>query len=167
MILVLVFGMVVVALFSTVIVFGAPYLPTLKDQQKAAFELLDLRPGQVLLELGSGDGRMLAEAARQGIRAVGYELNPLLAAWSWLMTRRYKGLVTVRCRNFWQADLAGADGIYVFLQDRFMARLHTKITQEIRSSVKLVSFAFQLPEVKHVTEKSGMYLYIFNNKNKV
>lgn len=154
---------VFVLMFGFVVFFGAPYLPTLKKQQEAALDLLALAPGQTLLELGSGDGRMLAAAARRGIRVIGYELNPLLAAWSWLVTRRYGGLVTVKCANFWHSQLPKADGMYIFLLDRYMEKLHKKITQEIHSSVKVVSFAFEFPEVKHKTEKSGLYLYVFNN----
>lgn len=151
-------------MFGFVILFGAPYLPTLREQQSAALDLLDLKGGQTLVELGSGDGRMLIAAAKKGIKAVGYELNPVLVVYSWLITRRYGSLVRVRLANFWRVKLPECDGIYVFLLDRYMSKLHKKITQEISSSVKLVSFAFQIPKVKHKTEKSGLYLYIFNNK---
>lgn len=152
--------------FGFVLLFGAPYLPTLSRQQEAAFDLLDLKPGQTLLELGSGDGRMLVAAAKRGIKVVGYELNPILVLYSWLITRRYGDLVTIKMANFWRAKLPECDGIYVFLLDRFMAKLHKKIVQEISIPVKVVSFAFEVPGVKHVTEKSGLYLYIFNNKKR-
>src|SRR5690606_196736 len=130
---------VIVLLFGFVVLFGAPYLPTLSRQQAEALELLDLKPGQTMLELGSGDGRMLIAAARRGVKAVGYELNPLLVAWSWLVTRRYGDLVTVRWANFWRVNLPECHGIYVFLLDRYMPKLHKKITQEISNPVKLVS----------------------------
>lgn len=165
MIWLVVLGAAVLFAFSFVLLFGAPYLPTLAKQQETALDLLDLKPGQTLVELGSGDGRMLVAAAQRGIHAVGYELNPLLAFYSWLVTRRYRHLITVKFGNFWMAPLPACDGIYVFLLDRYMAKLHTKVTQEISSSVKLVSFAFQIPKTKHVTEKNGLYLYIINNKS--
>lgn len=156
--------MVVVLCFGGVLIFGAPYLPTLSKQQEDALDLLDLKPGQTLLELGSGDGRMLKAAAKRGIKSIGYELNPLLVAYSWLSTRRYRGLVSVRYGNFWNKQLPQCDGIYVFLLERFMTKLYKKITQEITTSVKLVSFAFELTEIKHVQERSGLYLYTIYNK---
>lgn len=156
--------LLVVFVFSFVLLFGAPYLPTLRRQQIDALELLDLKPGQTLVELGSGDGRMLLAAAERGIKSVGYELNPLLALYSWLATRKYKGLVTVKWANFWKHPLPECDGIYVFLLDRFMPRLYKKITQENSKSVKVVSFAFEFPTKKHTTERSGLYLYVFDNK---
>lgn len=154
-----------VMLFGFVILFGAPYLPTLNKQKQTALDLLDLKPGQLLVELGSGDGRMLTEAASRGIRAVGYELNPLLFAYSWLATRRHRRLIKVYLANYWSVKLPKCDGIYVFLLDRYMPKLYKKLTQEIASSTKLVSFAFKLPDIKHTTEKNGLYLYTLHNKN--
>lgn len=157
---------IVFFLFSFVILFGAPYLPTLKKQQEEALVLLDLKPGQTLLELGSGDGRMLAAAAKRGIRSIGLELNPLLVVYSWLATRRYRGLVSVRWRNFWSGRLPECDGIYVFLLDAYMAKLDNKITQEIHKPVKIVSYAFKLPGRKPVTDKNGLHLYKIKSQTK-
>ncbi len=162
--LLLILGVVVI-LFGFVLLYGAPYLPTLSSQQKTALELLDLKPGQTMIELGSGDGRMLKAAAEQGIRALGYELNPLLVVYSKIRLYRHRRLVSVKLGNFWSQKLPDCDGIYVFLLDRYMSKLYTKITQEIGSSVKLVSFAFMVPEIKHTTESNGLYLYIIHNKN--
>jgi len=155
-----------VGLFGFVILFGAPYLPTLSSQKKTALDLLDLRPGQTLLELGSGDGRMLKYAAERGIKAIGYELNPLLVIYSKFATFKYKHLVTIKLANFWTISLPECDGIYVFLLDRYMRKLHNKITQENASSVKLVSYAFKIPNCKPITEKNGLYLYNFTTAKK-
>src|SRR3990167_10959112 len=87
-------------MFSFVILVGAPYAPTLRRQQKIALELLDLKPGQVLYDLGCGDGRLLVAAAKAGYRAVGYEINPALAAIAYLRTRRYGGGGEGVCGDF-------------------------------------------------------------------
>src|SRR5215813_12979466 len=92
----------VVLCFAFVVFFGAPFLPTLQPQITAALDLLDLKPGQTMLELGCGDGRVLIAAAERGIVAVGYELNPLLAAVAWLRTRRYGKQVKVLCGDYWR-----------------------------------------------------------------
>lgn len=154
----------VIVLFGFVLLSGAPYLPTLKKQAGTAFELLDLQPGQVLLELGSGDGRVLAMAADRGIKAIGYELNPILVAYSRVRLWKYRGLAEVRFANFWSKELPECDGIYVFLLDKYMDKLYKKVMQEMTNPVRLVSFAFQIPGYKHTTEKNGLYLYTFNNK---
>lgn len=149
----------VVLLFGFVVLFGAPYLPTLDARTQEAFSLLDLQSGQTLLELGCGDGRVLREAGKRGIRSIGYELNPLLVLCAKAVTWRYRSITTVKWRNYWQITLPPADGIYVFLLDRFMPKLNTKITQEQQRSVRLVSFAFAIPSKKPSKQQNGLFVY--------
>jgi hypothetical protein len=157
-------ALIVILLFGFVILFGAPYLPTLSKQQATALSLLELKPGQRLVELGSGDGRMLIAAAKRGIHSIGYELNPLLVLYSKVASFKYRKLITIKWGNFWSTPIPECDGLYVFLLDKYMPKLHKKITQEITSSVNVVSYAFRFPEKKHITEVGGMYLYKFDNK---
>ena len=152
----------ILLLFGFVLLFGAPYLPILKPQLNAALELMDLKKDDHLLELGCGDGRVLVAAAKQGYIVTGYELNPILAFIAWVRTRKYKNQVKVVCGNFWNGTLPKADGIFVFLLPKYMKRLDTKITQEFRNPVKLVSFAFKIPDRKIAVEKDGVFLYLYN-----
>ena len=151
-------------LFAFVVAFGAPFLPTLKKRAPDALELLDLKKGQTLVELGSGDGRLLRLATEQGIHAIGYELNPLLVLWTKLRHWKYRRLITVHLGNFWHHKLPPTDGIYTFLLNPYMEKLDKKITQEITRNVKLVSFAFQIPGKKPKKEILGMYLYTYKPK---
>jgi hypothetical protein len=155
-----IFSFVLVA-FSFVIAFGAPYLPTLKDQVINAMELIDLKEGQTLLELGSGDGRVLAAAAEKGWYAIGYELNPLLVVYSWLRTRKYGKKVRVIWGNYWYKKLPKCDAIFVFLLQPYMVKLNKKIIQECTNPVKLVSFAFEIPDKKPTKQQRGMFLYTY------
>lgn len=148
-----------VLLFGFVVFFGAPYLPTLKKQVGAGLDLLDLKPGQTLLELGCGDGRVLRAAAERGLHAVGYELNPVLVLIARLHTWRYRKNVKIICGDYWRAAWPPADGIFVFLLDKYMPKLDKKIVQWNRRPVKLVSFAFKIPDKPIVAEKHGLYLY--------
>jgi hypothetical protein len=147
--------------FAGVLLFGAPYLPTLAPQVRAAIDLADVKPGQTLLELGCGDGRVLLAAARQGINAVGYELNPLLAAAAWLRTRRYRGRVKVVWGDFWRKPWPQAEAIFTFLLPKYMTKLDKKIMQYPHKPVKLVSFAFEIPGREIDGEQAGVYLYVY------
>jgi SAM-dependent methyltransferase len=147
---------------------GAPYLPTLTKQVTAALDLVDLQPGQTLLELGCGDGKVLIAAAERGWNVVGYELNPILAAIAWLRTRRYGKRVRVVCGDFWTRQWPPAEAIFVFLLDSFMPKLDTKIAQSYVKSthivragkpLRLVSFAFQIPGKQAVMQRDGLFLY--------
>jgi SAM-dependent methyltransferase len=145
--------------FAGVLLVGAPYLPTLTPQVEAALQLADLQPGQTLIELGCGDGKVLIAAAKQGAQVIGYELNPLLALVCWLRTRRYRRQVRIVCGDFWRADWPATDVIFTFLLPRYMVRLDTKIVQYKHKPVKLVSFAFQIPGKVPVRADNGVYLY--------
>ncbi len=158
---IIVVAMALVMLFGFVVWVGAPYVPTLRPQAQAALKLLDLQPGQTLLELGSGDGRVAKTAAKAGIRVTCIELNPLFVIYSKLFTWRYRKLVTIHWGNMWTTRWPEEpDAIYVFLLDRFMPKLDKKITQKYSGKkIKLVSFAFQIPDRTPVKEREGIYLY--------
>ncbi|GBG32671.1 Protein FAM173B [Hondaea fermentalgiana] len=88
---------------------GAPYMPTLRKSLDVVFHrvLPKVKPvvkgkeAPQMVDLGSGDGRVVIEAARNGYEAVGYELNPMLVAvsqtWAWWdqhLAHRLKVLIT-------------------------------------------------------------------------
>lgn len=147
--------------FGFVILFGAPFLPTLSAQTNEALDLLDLKPGQTLVELGSGDGRVLRAAADRGIYATGYELNPILVIWSKLACFKKRKYITVHWKNYWRHKLPPTDGVYVFLLQKYMKKLDKKITQESTNDVKLVSYAFTIPGKKPNRISNGLYLYFY------
>ena len=146
--------------FGGVLLYGAPYVPTLNKQQIIALQMLDLKPGQTLLELGCGDARMLKLAAKQGVKGVGYELNPIVYIVAKINTWRYRSLVTIKLGNFWAVNWPQSDGIYVFLLDRFMKKLNNKVIQQYNNKhVKLVSYSFNIPNKKPTKIQDGLYLY--------
>ena len=128
-------------------------------------DLLDLKPGQVFVDLGCGDGRLLALAASRGLRAIGYELNPFLALYAWARTRRYGRQVKVKWGNFWRADLSDADGVFVFLIGHFMQRLDKLISRYSKKhQIKLVSNAFKVPGKKPLLRKGALMLYVYKGQ---
>ncbi len=156
--------LLLVLAFGFVVFYGAPYLPTLGKQAETALDLLDLKPEQTLLELGSGDGRVLIAAAKRGLNVTGYELNPILALFSWVRTRKYGAQIKVVWGNYWHKDWPPTDGIFVFLLDKYMERLDTNIIQKYPGKkIKLVSFAFEVPNKKPIKTKRGLYLYAYGD----
>lgn len=145
--------------FSGVILFGAPYLPTRRPQIKAALELADLKPGETMLELGCGDGRVMIAAAKRGVNVIGYELNPFLAALAWLRARRYGGQVKVVWGDYWRADWPPAEMVFTFLLTKYMPKLDEKLRRYPHKPVRLVSYAFEIPGKRPAVQKNGVYLY--------
>ena len=155
-------GVLMVLAYAFVLPFGAPFLPTLKRQSSEALDLLGLKAGQVFVDLGCGDGRLLAIAASRGLNAVGYELNPFLAFYAWLRTRRYGRRVKVKWANFWRADLSDTDGVFVFLIGHFMRRLDKLLSQYSNDrQIKLVSNSFKIPGKEPLRQKGALLLYVY------
>ena len=159
MIWLIVIALVVIVCFGGVLLVGAPYLPTLNPQVNKAIELADLKAGDTMLELGCGDGKVIIAAAKQGINVIGYELNPILVLIAWLRTRRYRKQVKIIWGDFWTKPWPPAEAIFTFLLPRYMTKLNKKIIQYDSKPVKLVSFAFAIPDRKVDAEEQGIFVY--------
>jgi hypothetical protein len=154
-------AVVLIVLFGAVVFFGPPYLPTLRVQTDAALDLLALEPGQTLLELGSGDGRVVRAAAARGLRVVGIELNPLLVLVSRILTWRYRSRVRILWGSYWRVRWPEADGIFTFMIGRQMATLDQRIDAWHTKRVQLASFAFAIPDKRPTKVEKGILLYTY------
>lgn len=155
---------IVVVAFGAVVLVGPPYLPILKPQMETALELLNLKPGQTLLELGAGDGRVLKAAAQRGWNVVGIELNLFLVVIAWLRTWRYRKQVRIIWGNYWQVEWPPADAVFTFMLQKYMTRLDKNIEKWRNKPLKLVSFAFYIPGKKADVERNGLFVYDYGQK---
>ena len=155
-------ALVIILPFSIVLAFGAPYLPTRSKQAKQALDLLDLKSGDLMLDLGCGDGSVLIEAARRGIKGVGYEINPYIFLIAKIRTWRYRSLIKIKYKNYWTINLPQeTKGVFVFLLDKYMTKLDKKLTLELRSTAKLVSYSFKIPNRKINKTVGAMHRYFY------
>ena len=160
-------AMLLLACYAAVLAFGAPYLPTLKKTQADALKLINLKKGQLLLDLGSGDGTVLNNAAASGLRAIGYELNPFLVVISRFINRRHGRNAKTVLGNFWHADISQADGIFIFLLDSYMEKFDDFIKNQSHKKLKVVSHAFQIPGKKPVKKVGALFLYEYPASGKL
>jgi len=155
-----VIGVLLIFAYGFVLLFGAPYLPTMKREREQALELLNLKKGQTLIDLGSGDGSILVLAAQRDLHAVGYEINPFLWLISRIRTLRYGRKVKVKFRSFWRADLSQADGVFVFLITHKMEKLNKFLANtKPKKPLPVVSHAFKIPGKKHLKKSGALFLY--------
>jgi SAM-dependent methyltransferase len=132
---------------------GAPWLPVRKQDIEAAFQLIEIKPDDQVVDLGSGDGRLLIEAAKRGAGVTGYELNPFMAWLSRIRLARYANRATIHGRNLLEADLKDTTVLFVFGLEWIMPKISGKLLAEARHEIRIVSFAFALPglvEVKRI-----------------
>ncbi len=156
---------VVVVLFGFVVAFGAPYVPSHTREVRRAFrKLYPLSDGDVLVDLGAGDGRVLREARKCGARAVGYELNPILAGVARLLNFGDRSL-TVTMADFWRVTLPHDTTIvYIFGVSRDTERLTRKLQAEadrLERPLLLMTYGPSLSKLTHRKKYRGHHLYEF------
>ena len=105
---------------------------------------------------------VLILAAKSGLKAVGYEINPFLALLAWGRTRRFGRRVKIVWGNYWRADLSNADGVFVFSIGHYMKKLDKFLLKQSKNhQIRLVSNAFQIPGKKHIKKTGPLFLYIY------
>jgi ribosomal protein L11 methylase PrmA len=106
--------------------YGLPAKPTGHARIRKALKLAGLRPGETLIDLGCGDGRVLVLAAKEfRARAVGIDAGPVQVARAWI-NGQFNGVrsqVQVHWGNFLKADLAEADVVFAYLTSDYAPRL--------------------------------------------
>jgi len=144
------------------------YIPTPKNIVRQMLLLARLRRGEILYDLGAGDGRILIEGTRDfGARCVGVEidherverLRDRLAATE-VAAKIIEG-------DLMQVDLSEADVIAIYLSESVNAKLAPKLSRELKAGARVVSLDYPLPGWKLQKEISAasaglsrqLYLY--------
>lgn len=143
-----------------------PYDPTPMDVVDAMLERADVGPGDVVVDLGSGDGRIPIRAAdRFGARAVGYEIDSALVARS-RAAARDSGVadrVTFYHRDLFEADLSEATVVTLYLFRPVNIKLRPKLLEELDPGDRVVSHRFHMgdwePDGKFVEGWHWFYMW--------
>lgn len=154
---------VVAITFGFVVFRGAPYVPSRRRELAQAFdELYPLHETDLLVDIGSGDGVVLREAAKRGARAIGYELNPVLVVVSRFLSRG-QALIQTRLSDFWFVQLpAETTVVYVFGESRDIVKMAKKVEEEatrLKKPLAFISYGFMVPGREPVKKVGAYYLY--------
>ena len=142
---------------------GAPFVPTPKDHTEEAIRLLKIKPSDVFVDLGSGDGRLLLLAAKQGARVIGWEINPFLVLYSKirLIIAGFSGQSHVYWGDYRKANLTDATALFIYALPTFMPALEEKLSRELQSGCRIVVYKFTFPHWKIIKKtQTGLYYYI-------
>jgi predicted RNA methylase len=109
--------------------------------------LAGLKPGEVLFDLGAGDGRAVIMAAKDfGARAVGVELREDLAKKA-LSSVHENGLadrVTIVNGDMFKVDLTSADVVFLYLTTSANEKIKPKLEAELKSGVRVISHDYEV-----------------------
>lgn len=149
---------------------GSAWEPTSMRIVRLMLEIAEVGPADIVYDLGSGDGRILVEAARRRqARAVGIEADPFRVLWSRLMI----ALLDLRNRarivwgNFFRQSISEATVVTLFLTQRTNQRLKAKLQQELKPGTRVVSHVWTfdgwLPS--KVDTEAEVYMYVMGQCN--
>ena len=154
-----------------------PYVPTPQVVVNRMLELAQIKPGDTVIDLGSGDGRIMITAAQKyGARGFGVELNPRLVLSSNEEAQRAGVADRVKFlqQDLFKTDFREADVLTLYLLPDVNMVLRPKILAELKAGTRVVSHDYGMglwrPEVEETVpapdktvgarKESTVYLWI-------
>ena len=132
---------------SAVMIDGGPYVPTPAAVVDEMLKLAEVRRDDTVYDLGSGDGRLVIEAARQhGARGVGIEREARLVDLARAKAVQEKVADRVRFiqEDLFDTDLRGATVVTLYLLPRLLVQLLPKLLRELPAGARIVSHDYPL-----------------------
>jgi tRNA G37 N-methylase Trm5 len=126
------------------------YVPTPYEVVDKMFELADVRAGEIVYDLGCGDGRIPVQAAKKfGSRAWGFDINPVRVQESLenVKKNRVENLVTIKQQDIFELDLSKADVITLYLLPRLNVKLIPQL-DKLKPGCRIVSHDFPMEGVR-------------------
>ena len=125
----------------------APFVASPLPVIRRMLVLAELKPGEVLYDLGAGDGRAVIMAAQEfGARAVGIELREDLAKKA-LQTVYQLGLqdrVTILHSNLFDVDISPADVVFLYLTTSANEKVKPKLEAELKPGARVISHDYEI-----------------------
>ena len=154
----------VALVFGAVVFFGAPYVPSRRKYIRRVLEQYKLGKGDILVDLGSGDGVVLRTAARLGVKAIGYEINPILVLITRLLSLHDKN-VRVVLQNAWRArfpdDVTIVYAFAVSRDEKKLTRLMQREANRLQRPIRLLCYASPFRHTSAVSTFEAYHLYVF------
>ena len=122
-----------------------PLVPTTPEAVQAMLKLADVKKGDVVYDLGCGDGRIVIAAARNfGARGVGIDIDPVRIGEAKENARKagVTDMVRFEQNDLFQADIHEASVVTLFLLSAVNQRLRPKLMAELKPGTRIVSNTF-------------------------
>lgn len=123
-----------------------PYVPTPQDVVERMLDMAGLKPAEYLIDLGSGDGRIVVTAAQRGARAFGVDLNPkrVQEGVANAKTAGVSDRATFEVKDLFDTDIGKADVVTTYLLPLVNLDLRPRLLEQLRPGTRLVTHAFHM-----------------------
>lgn len=147
----------------------APFVPTPQEVVDRMLELAQVSAGDLLYDLGSGDGRIVITAAkRYRARAVGFEIDPALVTRSQRNIKEagVEALAEIREQDIRTVDLSPASVVTMYLYPGANLRLRGALMRQLKPGSRVVSHDFSMGDwkpdrVERMTDSGGFLRTIY------
>jgi predicted RNA methylase len=133
---------------------------------KAMLDVASVGPNDLVIDLGSGDGRIVIAAAKdRGARGIGIELDEQLIAEARENARKagVADRVEFRRQDLFQADISRATVVTLYLLPPVNLKLRPKLLAELKPGTRVVSHAFHMGDwiPDRVVDVDGRKVYFW------
>ena len=142
------------------------FVPTPQDLVEDMLRLADVKKGDVLYDLGSGDGRIPVTAARKyGVRGVGIDIDPerIKEANENAKKAGVARLVEFRLEDLFKTDFREATVVTLYLLPELNLKLRPRLLAELKPGARVVSHQFDMGDWKaeKKLESNGRVIYFW------
>jgi len=170
----LIFIIIFFFFFAIDLFLDLPYVATKKGRIGTIIRLANIKKGETVIDLGSGDGRLLFAAAQKGARAIGYEINPFLIIFTRIGARikgldhsrsvlrsskAHSGSVIVKRENLWKANLKVADVVFVYGRKKTMQKFEDFVYRNAKKGTRIVVNTNPFPNKRPIKSENEIFLY--------
>lgn len=153
----------------------APYVPSPQEIIERMLELGQVKPADMLIDIGCGDGRVLITAVQKfRAKAVGVEIDPKIAsqATDMILKLGLQNKARVLRANVFDVDLSPADVVTMYLTTSFNEQLRPKLEKSLRPGTRVVSHDYgirgwnpvEVEEVFVHGRRHRIFLYVVEGK---
>jgi len=149
------------------------YVPTPQEVVEDMLRLANVRKGDVLFDLGSGDGRIaIAAAKKYGIKAVGIDIDPdrIKEATENARKAGVSNLVEFRQEDLFKADFKEATVVTLYLLPDLNVKLRPRLWEDLKPGTRIVSHQFDMgtwkPEKRLESNGRTVYFWTIPAKKK-
>ena len=130
-----------------------PYVPTPQEVVERMLELAQVKKGDVVYDLGSGDGRIVVTAAKQyGVKAIGFEIDPerIKESQENIKKAGVGHLVEIRQQDIRTVDLSQASVLTMYLLPEVNLMIRPNIWKQMKPGSRVVSHDFDMGDWKPI-----------------
>lgn len=128
------------------------FVPTPQPVVEKMLELAEIKPGDIVYDLGCGDGRIVVTAAKKyGVKAYGFDIDPKRVAESLanVKSNKVEHLVTIKQADIFKLDLREATVVTLYLLPELNVRLMPQL-EKLKPGSRIISHDFDMRGAKPV-----------------